>query len=84
VQEQFVPAKLKHSAGVALAYSVTDSLKIDFRLAHFWVVQQNGPLLPVTFEQFDSPLQFVTEQNFQPPNLHYTGWTGGLAAHGRF
>jgi hypothetical protein len=84
VQEQFVPAKLKHSAGVALAYSVTDSMKIDFRLAHFWVVQQDGPLLPVTFEQFDSPFQFVTEQRFLPPNLHYTGWTGGLAAHGRF
>jgi outer membrane putative beta-barrel porin/alpha-amylase len=84
VQEQFVPAKLKQSAGVALAYAVTDKLKFDFRLAHFWVVQQDGPFLPVAFEQFGSPLQFVSEQMFQPPNLHYTGWSGGLAAHGRF
>jgi hypothetical protein len=84
VQEQFVPAKLKQSAGIALAYAATDKLKVDFRLAHFWVVQQDGPFLPVAFEQFGSPLQFVSEQMFQPPNLHYTGWSGGLAAHGRF
>lgn len=84
VQEQFIPAKLKQSAGVALAYAFTDSLKVDFRLAHFWVVQQDGPFLPVLFEQFGSALQFVSQQAFVPPNLHYTGWSGGLAAHGRF
>jgi hypothetical protein len=84
LQAQFVPAKLKQSAGIALAYVATDKLKFDFRFAHFWVVQQDGPLLPVAFEQFGSPLQFVTEQMFEPPNLHYTGWSGGLAAHGQF
>jgi hypothetical protein len=84
VQDQFVPAKLKQSAGAALAYAFTDSLKVDFRLAHFWVVQQNGPFLPVMFEQFGSPLAFVSQQDFVPPNLHYTGWSGGLAAHGQF
>ncbi len=84
VQEQFIPAKLKQSAGVALAYAFTDSLKVDFRLAHFWVVQQDGPFLPVLFEQFGAALQFVSQQAFVPPNLHYTGWSGGLAAHGRF
>jgi hypothetical protein len=83
VQDQFVPAKLKQSAGAALAYAFTDSLKVDFRLAHFWVVQQNGPFLPVMFEQFGSPLAFVSQQDFVPPNLH-TGWSGGLAAHGQF
>lgn len=84
VQEQFVPAKLKQSAGIALAYAFTDKLKFDLRLAHFWVAQRDGPFLPVAFEQFDSPLQFVSEQAFLPPNLHYTGWSGGLAAHGQF
>jgi hypothetical protein len=84
LQAQFVSAKLKQSAGIALAYIATDKLKFEFRLAHFWVVQQDGPLLPVAFEQFGSPLQFVTEQMFEPPNLHYTGWSGGLAAHGQF
>jgi hypothetical protein len=84
VQEQFVPAKLKQSAGIALAYAFSDKLKFDFRFSHFWVVQQDGPFLPTDFEQFDSPLQFVSQQAFQPPSLHYTGWSGGLAAHGQF
>jgi outer membrane protein W len=84
VQEQFVPAKLKQSAGIALAYAFSDKLKFDFRFSHFWVVQQDGPFLPTAFEQFDSPLQFVSQQAFQPPSLHYTGWSGGLAAHGQF
>ena len=74
--------ELKQSAGIALAYVATDKLKFDFRLAHFWVVQQDGPFLPVEFEQFGFTLQFVTEQMIEPPNLHYTGWSGGLAAHG--
>jgi hypothetical protein len=84
VQEQFVPAKLKQSAGIALAYAATDKLKFDFRLAHFWVVQQNGPFLPVEFQKFGFPAQFVSEQMLEPPSLHYTGWSGGLAAHGQF
>jgi hypothetical protein len=84
LQAQFVPAKLKQSAGIALAYAASDKLKFNFRLAHFWVVQRDGPFLPVAFEQFGSPLQFVAEQMLQPPNLHYTGWSGGLAAHAQF
>ena len=35
VQAQFAPAKLKQSAGIALAYAATDKLKFDFRLALF-------------------------------------------------
>ena len=77
VQAQFVPAKLKQSAGIALAYAATDKLKFDFRLARFWVVQQDGPFLPVEFQKFGFPNQIVTEQMFEPPNLHYTGWSGG-------
>ncbi|SHK67507.1 Putative MetA-pathway of phenol degradation [Bradyrhizobium lablabi] len=84
VQEQFVPAKLKRSAGIALAYAATDKLKFDFRLAHFWVVQQDGPFLPVEFQKFGFPAQFVSERMLEPPGLHYTGWSGGLAAHGQF
>lgn len=84
VQDQFVPAKLKQSAGLALAYAATNDFKLDFRLARFWVVQQDGPYLPAAFGAFGTPDQFVIERNFVPPSLHYTGWSGGLAAHGRF
>jgi hypothetical protein len=84
LQAQFVPAKLKQSAGIALAYAATDKLKFDFRLAHFWVVQQDGPFLPVEFQEFGFPAQFVTQQMLEPPNLHYTGWSGGLGAHAQF
>jgi hypothetical protein len=84
LQAQFVPAKLKQSAGFALAYAATDKLKFDFRLAHFWVIQQDGPFLPVEIQGFGFPQQIVTNRMLEPPNLHYTGWSGGLAAHARF
>ena len=35
VPEQFIPAKLKQSAGVALAYAFSDSLKVDFPAGTF-------------------------------------------------
>lgn len=84
VQEQFVPAKTKQSAGLALSYALSEKAKIDLRLAHFWVVQQDGPLLPTVIQNFGFPIQTVLQQALLPPSLHYTGWTGGLATHVSF
>ena len=84
VQQQFVPAKIKQSAGLALSYALSEKAKIDLRLAHFWVVQQDGPLLPTVIQNVGFPTQTVLQQALSPPSLHYTGWTGGLATHVSF
>jgi hypothetical protein len=67
-----------------MSYALSDNSKIGFRLAHFWVTQDDSAFLPVVIQDFGLPTQVVIQQNHLPPSLRYTGWTGGLTANVRF
>lgn len=81
-EEQFIPAKTKHSAGASLSYVVTPTSSINLRGSYFWVEIDDGPFLPAgqlpVFPVVNLPSQFY------PPHLSYTGWTAALSGRIQF
>jgi opacity protein-like surface antigen len=73
-QDQFVPAKQKHSAGASATYALTDAATVTLRGAHAWIRQDDGPILPAA--------DFVPV--FQPPQLKYQAWSASVATSLRF
>ena len=72
-EDQFVPAKLKQSAGASLSYLVTPTSSITLRGAHAWIEQKDGAFLLTTLAP--PPPGFA----FQPPPLKYESWTVSVA-----
>ncbi len=73
-QNQFVPAKQKHSVGASATYSVSQSTTLQLRGSHAWVRQENGPFVPAT----------GSADAFEPPLLKYQVWAASFAASVRF
>jgi hypothetical protein len=69
-EEQFIPAKQKHTVGASTTYAVTDTAMLTFRASHSWVRQENGPFVPAA----------ENVPAFEPPLLKYDVWAGSIAA----
>jgi opacity protein-like surface antigen len=78
IEEQFSPAKQKHSVGGSATYALTPAASIVLRGSHSWVRQDDGPFVVTTF--VPPPPAFA----FQPPTLKYEGWAASVAANLRF
>ena len=90
VEEQFVPAKIKHSAGLVMNYAVSPTASIGLKASHFWVHADPGAYLDTGTLSTVSPLPpFSTTvtplpRDFFPPSLNYTGWTVALSGRIQF
>lgn len=78
IEEQFSPAKQKHTVGGSATYALTQTASIAFRGSHSWVRQDDGPFLVTTL--LPPPPGFA----FQPPTLKYEAWAASVAANLRF
>jgi hypothetical protein len=79
-ESQFVPAKLKQSAGGNLNYVTSPSSSIGISASYFWVRVNDGPLLPTVVGN----LFGVTRPELMPPGMEFTGWTAVLTGKIRF
>jgi opacity protein-like surface antigen len=73
-QDQFVPAKQKHSAGASATYSISQTTTLQLRGSHAWIKQDNGPFVPAT----------DNVPAFEPPLLKYQVWAASFAVSTRF
>ena len=73
-QDQFVPAKQKHSAGASATYALTDAATMTLRGSHAWIRQDDGPFVPAA----------VNVPSFQPPSLKYEAWAASVSGSLRF
>jgi hypothetical protein len=73
-QDQFVPAKQKHSVGASATYSISQTTTLQLRGSHSWVKQDNGPFVLATDNL----------PAFEPPLLKYQVWAASFAASVRF
>lgn len=76
-EEQFVPAKQKHTLGASASYAMTDSATLTLRGAHSWITQDDGPFLVTTL---GPPAVF----ELQPPTLKYQSWAASIGTAVRF
>jgi len=72
LQDQFIPAKQKHSAGASATYSLTPAADLTLTVAHAWIKQEDSAFLATTF--VPPPTVFA----FQPPMLSYQSWTASI------
>lgn len=77
LEDQFVPAKQKHSVGGSVTYATTPTSTITLRGSHAWVRQDDGPLLLTEV----GPPVILT---LQPPMLKYEVWAASIAANLNF
>jgi long-subunit fatty acid transport protein len=78
IQEQFSPAKEKHSVGASATYALTRMADLTLRGSHAWIRQEDSAFLPTTF--VPPPPAF----GFQPPVLRYESWAASVSANMRF
>ena len=76
LENQFIPAKTKHSVGASARYVVTETSNIEFRGAYSWIQQDPSAFLLVT----EVPPTFAA----LPPQLNYTAWMVSTVANFRF
>ena len=74
-QNQFIPAKLKHTVGLGARYVVSDASTIDVRAGHSWIEQDASSIIPVV------PVPAVAAV---PPQMNFTAWTVSTNANIRF
>jgi outer membrane immunogenic protein len=77
IEDQFNPAKTKHSVGASTMYTFSQNSSIELKGSHAWVEQETGALLPTT-------LTPVLRIDSVPPSLSYHAWTASIAANIRF
>jgi opacity protein-like surface antigen len=78
LQDQFVPAKQKHSVGASATYALTQTANLTFRGSHAWIKQEDSAFLVTTLNP--PPPGFA----FQPPALKYESWAASIAANMSF
>jgi hypothetical protein len=76
IENQFIPAKTKHTVGLSGRYVVTENSSIEVRGAYSWIEQDPSSILQVTL----APPTF----DALPPQLNYTAWMVSTAANIRF
>lgn len=76
IENQFVPAKQKHTAGVSAQYMVSPTASVELRGSHSWILQNDSAILPVTLVPPSSlPV---------PPAMRYEAWAVSTTANLRF
>jgi opacity protein-like surface antigen len=75
VQDQFVPAKQKHSVGASATFSITPTASLTLRGSHAWIKQNDSAFLETTL--VPPPPAFA----FQPPALKYESTSASIAAN---
>ncbi len=73
-QNEFIPAKTKHSVGGSATYALTNVTTLSLQGSHAWVSQDDGPILPAT----------GMIPALQPPALKYQVWAGTFTVTSRF
>jgi opacity protein-like surface antigen len=76
IENQFIPAKQKHTAGLSAAYAISPTASIEVRGSHSWVHQDDSAFLPVT----TTPLTLAA----LPPSLDYHAWMVSTTANVHF
>lgn len=74
-ENQFIPAKTKHTAGVSARYAVSETSSIELRGAHSWIHQDASSFVPVL------PAPTLAQV---PPDLDYRAWMVSTSANIRF
>jgi opacity protein-like surface antigen len=74
IEEQFSPAKLKHTAGISATYAMTPTAKIELRGSRSWIKQNDGPLLVTTI--LPPPPAFA----LLPPTMTFAAWAAAIGA----
>lgn len=77
INQEFIPAKTKHSVGGSATYIVSQRASIEAKGGYSWVHQNTGALLETAL------VPAVVRENL-PPSLSYRAWTAGLAANLQF
>lgn len=76
IDNQFIPAKQKHTAGASALYVISPTASIEFKGSYSWIHQDDSAILPITLVPPNSaPL---------PPSLDYRSWTVSTTANIRF
>lgn len=75
-EDQFIPAKTKHTVGASANYALTPTASIEMRGSYSWIEQETGALLPLTL--------VPTIRAALPPQLTYEAWMASIAANFRF
>ncbi len=78
IQDQFIPAKQKHSVGGSATVALTPTANLTFRGSHAWIKQEDSAFLVTTFTP--PPPAF----GFQPPALKFESWAASVAANFSF
>jgi hypothetical protein len=76
IENQFSPAKIKHTAGASARYAVSQNASIEVRGGHSWIHQDASGFVPI------SAAPFTLAQ--VPPDLHYQAWMISTSANVRF
>jgi hypothetical protein len=75
IENQFIPAKIKHSAGASARYVVSENSSIEVRGAHAWIHQDASAFVPVSLAGAVAQV---------PPDLSYKAWMVSTSANIRF
>lgn len=75
IENQFIPAKQKHTVGLGARYIVSDTSSIDVRAGRSWIQQDASSIIPV------APAPSVAAV---PPQMNFTAWTVSTGANLRF
>lgn len=77
INNEFIPAKTKHSVGGTATYSVTETCSIELKGAYSWIHQDTGALLET------ATLPAVVLASL-PPSLNYQAWAASITANLQF
>jgi outer membrane immunogenic protein len=75
LENQFIPAKTKHSVGLSGRYIVTENSSIEVRGAYSWIEQDPSSIVQVAFTPAFEAV---------PAQLNYTAWMVSTTANIRF
>jgi outer membrane immunogenic protein len=75
LENQFIPAKTKHSVGLSGRYIVTENSSIEVRGAYSWIEQDPSSIVQVALTPAFEAV---------PAQLNYTAWMVSTAANIRF
>jgi hypothetical protein len=82
IEDRFIPARTKHSAGLVLDYAFSKQAVISLSGSRYWVQEGAGPVGTVVVEDREDKPPVTSREIL--PERSYMGWTGALTAKIRF
>ncbi len=76
IEERFIPAKLKNTAGLSARYLLTEKASLTVRGSHSWVQENIGAFLPTS----TLPPAFAN----LPPSMSFSVWALSIGATAEF